>query len=183
MNDYLVKAHVLIFSVTASDSDFACWEANEKAKRLRLYNPSQKAELILITDKDQDQSLGEIDLENTPYPTTWAAIKALKSDLWDEAKTMALRDWDLPVTRSRGAVLIVTDRAGAPLIASGENYELPKSLAAFRNTTASIKAKFPNAFQIFMCVGCNSAQTVSHMNDGYYTPWAGEAEALIYEYN
>jgi hypothetical protein len=183
MNTYLIKTPAVTFTVTACDSDFACWEANEEAQRIRLYNPGQKAELILCIDDERQQSLGEIDLAGYVIPTTWAAIRLLKSDLFAEAKQMARTDWDLPVIRSRGAVLVVTDGCGAPLITSGDCYALPTSLTDFRNTTASIKARYPDAHQIFICLGCDSAASVTAMNDGDYAPWTGEAEALIYQYN
>jgi len=183
MNTYLIKTPSCTFTVTACDSDFACWEANNEAQRIRLYNPNHKAELILCIDDERQQSLGEIDLVGYAIPTTWAAIRSLKSELIAEAKEMALTDWDLPVIRSRGAVLVVTDGSGAPLITSGDCFELPTSLTAFRNTTASIKARHPSAHQIFICLACDSAASVTAMNDGNYSPWSGEAEALIYQYN
>lgn len=183
MNKYLIKTPSTTFPVTACDSDFACWEANRVAQLSRIHNPSKKAELVLCIDDDNKQSLGEIDLEGYTIPTTWAGILQLKKELLDEAREMASAEWDLPVIRSRGAVLVVTDSSRTPLIASGDYYEMPASLTAFRNALASIKARHPMAHQVFICLGCDSASSMRDMNDGDYTPWSGEAKALIYQYS
>ncbi|QYK83481.1 hypothetical protein IBG34_23750 (plasmid) [Aeromonas media] len=68
MNTYLIKTPAVTFTVTACDSDFACWEANEEAQLNRLYNPGQKAELILCIDDERQQSLVKSILQAIPSP-------------------------------------------------------------------------------------------------------------------
>lgn len=115
-------------------------------------------------------------------PTTWAAICALKSDLFAEAKQDAANNWDLRVIRSRGAVLVAEDAEGKTLLATGESWDMPKTLKGFKAALETIKGRFPTAARVLICIGCDSAESVRAMNDGDYTPWAGEATGLVYEY-
>ncbi|WP_270820457.1 hypothetical protein [Aeromonas sp. Y311-2] len=115
-------------------------------------------------------------------PTTWAAICALKSDLFAEAKQDAANNWDLRVIRSRGAVLVAEDAEGKTLLATGESWDMPKTLKDFKAALETIKGRFPTAARVLICIGCDGAESVRAMNDGDYTPWAGEATGLVYEY-
>lgn len=179
MNTYQIKTSTITFEVTAEDSDMACMAADEEIQRRGMPIESQRAELVLL-DGDNNLSLGTFSLTGFEVPTTWAAISELRKDLLAAAKADAASNWDLRVIRSRGAVLVAEDAEGKTLIATGDSWDMPKTLKGFKAALATIKSQFPTASKVFICIGCDAAESVRAMNDGEYTPWAGEAQAVVH---
>lgn len=184
MNTYKIVTSTITFDIKAVDSDFACWSANDYLKERGFPIESQRAELILVTTDHtgavQEESLGEFSLEGVPVPTAWGDIKQLRSALFAEAKKDASNNWDLPVIRSRGAVLTAEDNEGKTLLSSGECWDMPHTLKKFKASLVAIKNQFPTAAKVFICIGCDSAESVMAFTDNDYTPWSGEASALIH---
>lgn len=184
MNTYKIVTSTISFEVTACDSDFACWNANSHVKNEGIPVKSQRAKLFLVaTDRrgeSYDELIGDFDLEGFTSPATWDAICELKKDVLADAKKDAGSNWNLPVVRSRGAVLVAEDAEGKTLLASGECWEMPKTLKGFKTALTTIKSQFPTAAKVFICIGCDAAQSVRALTDGEYTPWAGEAQAVVH---
>lgn len=181
MSTYQIKTATITFNVNAADSDMACMAANEEIQRRGLPIPSQRAELYLVGD-GEPYLLGQFDLEGIELPTTWFEISKLKSDTFHRARQDARDCCTLPCIRSRGALLVVEDGNGSTLIPSGECLELPSSFRAFKATLARIKQDYQDAKYVWICIGCDAASNVAEFEHGDYTPWAGEAMAVVHEY-
>lgn len=186
MNTYKIVTSTITFEVTACDSDFACWNANDHIQKRGLPIESQRAKLFLMaTDlrgETYEELIGDFSLEGFALPATWGDICELRGNLWAEAKIDAGSNWDLPVKRSRGAVLVAEDAEGKALVASGDCWNMPKTKKEFKVALATIKSQHPTARYVFICIGCDAAESVGAMNDGDYTPWAGEAQAVVHEF-
>ncbi|EKP0311712.1 TPA: hypothetical protein ACSCYS_004532 [Aeromonas veronii] len=179
MNTYQIKTSTITFEVTAEDSDMACMAADEEIQRRGMPIESQRAELVLL-DGDNSLSLGTFSLTGFEVPTTWVGISELRKDLLAAAKADSASNWHLPVIRSRGAVLVAEDTEGKTLIASGDDWAMPKTFKEFKTTLMTIKRLNPTAARVFLHIGCDAAESVRAMNDGEYTPWAGEAQAVVH---
>lgn len=179
MNNYQINTSTISFKVTAEDSDMACMAADAEIQRRGMPIESQRAELVLL-DGDAPMSLGLFSLTGFSLPTTWAEICDLRKDLLAAAKADSESNWNLPVIRSRGAVLVAEDAQGKTLIASGDDWEMPKTLKGFKETMETIKSYHPTTAKVLLCVGCDAAESVRAINDGDYTPWAGEAQAVVH---
>lgn len=181
MNTYRIKTTTITFKVNAEDSDMATVAAEEWIKHRGIPIESQRAELHLL-DGEESMNLGSFHLAGVNLPGTWKEIRKMKSDLFAAAKQDARDNWDLNVIRSRGAVLVVEDKADSPIISTGEGYSLPDTLRDFQRALAAIKRHNPTAHRVWMCIGCDAAESVTDMHNDNYTPWAGEAQAVVYEY-
>lgn len=181
MNTYQIKTTTITFKVDAEDSDMATVAADEWIQHRGIPIESQRAELTLLDDGG-NLLLGQFNLTGIQVPGSWGEIRQMKSDLFAAAKQDARENWDLPVIRSRGAVLVVESETGETLAPTGECYAMPDTLRDFKQTLQAIKRHHPSAHLIWMNIGCDAAESVTDMNDGYCTPWAGEAQAVVYEY-
>lgn len=181
MNDYQIKTTTITFQVEAEDSDMATVAADEWVQRRGIPIESQRAELTLL-DGDHPLVLGQFNLTGVSVPGSWGEIRQMKSDLFAAAKQDARENWDLPVIRSRGAVLVVESETGEILAPTGECCYMPDTLKDFKLTLQTIKRHHPSAHRIWMNIGCDAAECVMDLNEGNYTPWAGEAQAVVYEY-
>ena len=186
MNTYKIVTSTISFEVTACDSDFACWNANSHLKNEGITLKKQRAKLFLIaTDlrgEKYEELIGDFTLEGFTPPATWRDICELKKDVLADAKKDAGSNWNLPVVRSRGAVLVAEDAKGETLLATGDCWDMPKTLKGFKTALATIKSQFPTAAKVFICIGCDAAESVRALNDGDYTPWAGEAQAVVHAF-
>lgn len=181
MNTYQIKTTTITFEVEAEDSDMATVAADEWIQRRGIPIENQRAELTLLDDGG-NLTLGQFNLTGVSVPGSWGEIRKMKSDLFAAAKQDARENWDLSVIRSRGAVLVVESEAEEILAPTGECYAMPGTLKDFKQTLQTIKRHYPTAHRVWMCLGCDGAESVTDMNDGHYTPWAGEAQAVVYEY-
>lgn len=182
MNEYLVKTSLHTFYVEATDRDGACLAANTEIADRGMPIRSERAELYLVADSGQ-LFIGTFDLEGVPFPKTWAEMRDLRSRVFEDAKRNSRENWDFPVVRSRGAVLVVDDDQGKNLIASGDFFQMPHTQKDYKAALHQIKSLNPSASRVWLCIGCDGAESVRAFNDGDYTPWVGEAQALIHEYD
>jgi len=181
MNTYDVITSTIRFSVEATDSDMACMAADEEIKARGLPFKTQRANLVL-KGSSGDLPLGEFTLTGVELPKNWSAILALKSDLFARAKDDARSNWDLPVVRSRGALLVVDDENGTNLLGTADCCYLPKTKKGFESALLDIQKSYPTARYVSICVACDSAASVMEMNGEEYQPFSGEATAVIHEF-
>lgn len=181
MNTYQIKTTTITFQVEAEDSDMATVAADEWIQHRGLPIQSQRAGLTLLDDGG-NLYLGQFNLAGVTVPGSWGEIRQMKSDLFAAAKQDARENWDLPVIRSRGAVLVVESEAGEILAPAGECCSMPDTLKDFKLTLQTIKRQHPSAHLVWMNIGCDAAECVTDLNEGNYTPLAGEAQAVVYEY-
>ncbi|MGR6425721.1 hypothetical protein ACUZ8Y_22605 [Aeromonas veronii] len=181
MNEYLVKTTIHKFYVEAIESDAACLAANTEIADRDMPIPNQRAELYLVTSSGE-VLIGTFELKGVPFPKTWGEMNALRTRVFEAAKKDSHKNWDLPVVRSRGAVLVVEDGKGKTLIATGDCYQMPRTQKGYNEALNQIRSMHPSARRVWLCIGCDGAESVKLLNDGDYTPWSGEAQALIHEF-
>lgn len=177
MNRYTIITRTISFDVVTDGADQARAEATSDIFEFGHPVPSQRAILM-----QGNVSLGEFDLKGMDIPSNWAGIKQLKSDLFIQAKSIAKKNSEMPVVRSRGALLTVTDATGKVLISTADVFYIPETLTKFKESLKAIKEEHPSAVHVMLSVGCDSADSVHDMNNDCYEPWTGEAYGLVHEY-
>lgn len=166
------------YQVTASDSDLAIASANREAKRRSLL--SRRATLSLVSDEDT-KVLGEFDLNGHRLPQSWREFQALIQETRQRALSDAKTTSGYPCHRSRGVMLTAEGSNGETLIACGEDYEMPKTLAGFRKAVEQLQNEFPGLHTVWAECGYDSAASVYDLNEVLdYAPWTGEAEVMVW---
>lgn len=178
MNDYLIKTpDGTCITLSASDSDCACLEANAYAQRHNIL--SCRASLFL-DNAGGTAALGTFDLEGHQLPTTWRAFQALMSDIRDLAQCESMTNWDYACHYSRGVVLTAEDDQGTALLTAGDVFELPTSLTAFKAALALLQAQYPTVTKVYAEAGYNGANSLHAYQQGDYQPLTGTWSALVW---